>query len=135
MGAALPSFRAVARARKIGDAARFTSKTAGDKGALLPSSTYLQLREAIIHKQQVSADYKGHHRVMCPHAIGTEPNGNEQLMAYQFDGTSSTRTNKQRIAEALATLLPSWEELRVLVIERPEFFFILNCVYRPLVTP
>lgn len=71
------------------DSAGPAGKTAANKGFQVPSSIYLQLREAIIQKQQVIADYKGHHWVMCPHAIGTGPNGNEQLMAYQFDGTSS----------------------------------------------
>lgn len=64
-------------------------QTVNDKELNMPFSAYMQLRDAILNRQQVVADYQGHRRLMCPHAIGTGPRGNEQLMAYQFDGTSS----------------------------------------------
>ena len=38
---------------------------------------------------QVHATYQGHHRELCVHEIGTGPKGNEQILAYQFGGTSS----------------------------------------------
>ena len=43
----------------------------------MPSDTYNLIRQAILDKQQVIADYGGQRREMCPHAIGTK-NGREQ---------------------------------------------------------
>ena len=50
--------------------------------------TYNLIKEAIIHKKQVYADYKGYSREMCPHTLGTK-NGVPQALFYQFGGSSS----------------------------------------------
>lgn len=55
-----------------------------------PTGAYALIREAIERKWIVTAWYKGHHREMCPHVIGTK-NGNEHALLYQFAGTSSSR--------------------------------------------
>jgi len=51
-------------------------------------STYNDVRQAILDKNQVIAYYGGHYREMCPHAIGTK-NGKEQALFYQFAGDTS----------------------------------------------
>lgn len=55
----------------------------------MPSDTYNLIRQAILDKQQVVADYRGHRREMCPHTIGTK-NGREQALFLQFAGGSSS---------------------------------------------
>ena len=55
------------------------------------SSTYDRVRTAVLKKQQVVAEYNGHIREMCPHVIGRK-NGREQVLFYQFGGTSSSKT-------------------------------------------
>ena len=50
---------------------------------------YSIIRQAIIDRDQVTATYKGYHREMCPHAVGTK-DGLEKALFYQFaDGSSS----------------------------------------------
>lgn len=49
---------------------------------------YTVIKNAIINKQQVKANYKGHYREMCPHAIGSK-NGKRQALFYQFGGFTS----------------------------------------------
>lgn len=49
---------------------------------------YQVLRQAIIGRQQISCDYQGHHREICPHAIGTK-NGRAKMLSWQFAGQSS----------------------------------------------
>lgn len=51
-------------------------------------NTYEILRDAIINKKQIVAEYKGYTREMCPHALGTK-NGKQQCLFYQFGGGSS----------------------------------------------
>jgi len=48
------------------------------------------IKRAIKDKAQIHAKYKGHHRLMCPHAIGTR-NGVKQALFLQFGGGSETR--------------------------------------------
>ena len=55
----------------------------------MSSPTYQLLRNAITSKQNVSADYKGYHRIMTPHTLGTKA-GREKCLLYQFDGQSSS---------------------------------------------
>lgn len=55
----------------------------------MSSPTYQLLRNAIITKQNVSADYKGYHRIMTPHTLGYK-DGKEKCLLYQFDGQSSS---------------------------------------------
>lgn len=54
----------------------------------MSSATYQVLRKAIVDKQNVSADYKGYHRIMTPHTLGTK-DGREKCLLYQFAGDSS----------------------------------------------
>ena len=56
----------------------------------MPSGEYNLIREAIIHKHQVFATYKGHFREMCPHTLGLK-NGREQALFVQFGGSSESR--------------------------------------------
>jgi hypothetical protein len=53
------------------------------------SSTYQIIRQAIIDKNQIIADYDGYHREMCPHVIGRKQ-GREQALFYQFGGDSKS---------------------------------------------
>jgi hypothetical protein len=57
----------------------------------MSTSNYNKIREAVLKKQQVIAEYNGHVREMCPHVIGFK-NGREQALFYQFGGTSSSKT-------------------------------------------
>jgi hypothetical protein len=50
---------------------------------------YALIREAIQEELQVTAEYKGHLRELCPHAVGTK-NGREQALFYQFGGWSES---------------------------------------------
>lgn len=48
---------------------------------------YALIRRAILDKLQVQATYKGRHREMCPHALGTK-HGHSQALCFQFGGES-----------------------------------------------
>jgi hypothetical protein len=48
---------------------------------------YSLIRQAIREKLQVWATYKGRHREMCPHTLGTK-NGRRQALFFQFGGES-----------------------------------------------
>ena len=50
---------------------------------------YTIIKNAIINKQQITADYNGYYREMCPHVIG-DKNGRRQALFYQFAGESSS---------------------------------------------
>lgn len=52
-------------------------------------NSYEVIRNAIQQKQPITADYKGYHRVLCPHVIGMK-NGREQCLCYQSGGESSS---------------------------------------------
>lgn len=47
------------------------------------------VRDAIIRKQQIIADYNGYRREMCPHVVGRK-NGRVQALFLQFGGGSSS---------------------------------------------
>lgn len=49
---------------------------------------YSLVKQAILDKDQVQAEYQGRYREMCPHAIGTK-NGRRQALFFQFGGESS----------------------------------------------
>jgi hypothetical protein len=66
----------------------------------MPSATYTLFRNAILAGQQVICTYGGRHRELCPHIIGTNRNGEEVVLAWQFAGASSGR-------------LPQWRCLRL----------------------
>lgn len=50
---------------------------------------YSVVRDAVVNKKQIIATYKGYHREMCPHVIGTK-HGRQQALFYQFAGESKT---------------------------------------------
>lgn len=52
--------------------------------------TYSLIREAIEKRQQVLATYRGYHREMCPHAIGSNKRHERQALFYQFAGDSAS---------------------------------------------
>lgn len=56
----------------------------------MSSANYMLIRQAILDKQNISANYNGHARKMSPHTIGTAKNGNEQALFYQYAGSSSS---------------------------------------------
>jgi hypothetical protein len=53
------------------------------------SDVYSIVRQAIIDKEQIVADYQAYHREMCPHVIGTKE-GRRQALFFQFAGESSS---------------------------------------------
>ena len=53
---------------------------------------YETIKEAIKNKKQIHAEYKGKHRKMCPHVIGTK-NEIKHALFYQFGGSSSSGLN------------------------------------------
>lgn len=54
------------------------------------SENYKKLRQAIIEKKQVIADYNDRsYCKLCPHVIGTTANGEERVLCYQFGGETS----------------------------------------------
>jgi hypothetical protein len=65
-----------------------------------PSATYSLFRNAILGEQQVTCTYEGRYRELCPHIIGTNRNGEDVVLAWQFAGSSSG-------------LLPQWRCLRL----------------------
>jgi hypothetical protein len=66
----------------------------------MPSATYAVFRNAILSEKQVVCHYEGRPRELCPHIIGTNRNGEEVVLAWQFGGESSGR-------------LPQWRCLRL----------------------
>lgn len=53
------------------------------------SVKYTIVRDALINRQIIKAKYDGYEREMCPHAIGTNREGREQALFYQFGGYTS----------------------------------------------
>jgi hypothetical protein len=66
----------------------------------MTSATYTLFRNAILGERQVICVYDGRARELCPHIIGTNKNGEEVVLAWQFGGQSSGR-------------LPQWRCLRL----------------------
>ena len=66
----------------------------------MPSTTYAVFRNAILAERQVTCIYDGRYREFCPHIIGTNKDGEEAVLAFQFAGESSGR-------------LPQWRCLRL----------------------
>ena len=50
------------------------------------TATYALLRHAVLNQLQVTCEYDGHPREMCPHVIGKK-NRDERVLSYQFDGS------------------------------------------------
>ena len=55
----------------------------------MPGQTYLLFRAAILGRKQVTCLYRGKHRELCPHVLGTK-SGQERALAYQFAGESNS---------------------------------------------
>ncbi|WP_409188662.1 hypothetical protein [Bradyrhizobium sp. RDM4] len=55
----------------------------------MPGPTYALFRKAILAEQQVTCVYERRYRELCPHVIGTNKNGDEAVLAWQFAGESS----------------------------------------------
>jgi hypothetical protein len=72
----------------------------------MPSATYSLFRDAILGEQQVVCTYGGRTRELCPHIIGTNKNGEEVVLAWQFDGESSGK-------------LPQWRCLKLANVRDP----------------
>jgi hypothetical protein len=51
--------------------------------------SYAVLRDAIVHRKQVTCTYNGLVREICPHVIGTGGDGSQMVLSYQFGGRSS----------------------------------------------
>jgi hypothetical protein len=66
----------------------------------MPSKTYAIFRNAILRQQQVTCIYDSRRRELCPHIIGTNRNGEEVVLAWQFGGESNGH-------------LPQWRCLRL----------------------
>src|SRR5687768_11094138 len=62
----------------------------------LPSATYAVFRNAILAEQQVICIYDGRRRELCPHIIGTNKDGDEVVLAWQFAGESSGKLPQWR---------------------------------------
>ncbi len=50
---------------------------------------YSLLRQAILRRQQVIAEYQRFPREFCPHALGRDDKGRQMVMAFQFGGSGS----------------------------------------------
>jgi hypothetical protein len=62
----------------------------------MPSPTYALFRNAILAEQQVVCTYDGRNRELCPHIIGTNKDGEEAVLAWQFAGESSGKLPQWR---------------------------------------
>lgn len=54
----------------------------------MASATYRLIAKAIRAEQQLTCQYNGHYRELCPHVLG-HTDGEEKLLAFQFGGTGS----------------------------------------------
>lgn len=52
---------------------------------------YQVIRQAILDKKIIVAIYDGLERIMCPDVIGTNKQGRQQALCYQFAGESRSR--------------------------------------------
>jgi hypothetical protein len=62
----------------------------------MPSPTYALFRNAILAEQQVICTYSGRRRELCPHIIGTNKDGEDVVLAWQFGGESSGKLPQWR---------------------------------------
>jgi predicted DNA-binding transcriptional regulator YafY len=62
----------------------------------MPSAIYALIRNAILAEQQVTCTYDGRRRELCPHIIGMGKDGEEVVLAWQFDGESSGKLPQWR---------------------------------------
>jgi hypothetical protein len=52
------------------------------------NDVYALIRDAIVNRRQVTAQYDNYYREMCPHALGTK-RGHQHALFFQFAGESS----------------------------------------------
>jgi hypothetical protein len=62
----------------------------------MPSAIYTLFRNAILAEKQVVCTYSGRPRELCPHIIGTNKDGEEVVLAWQFAGKSSGKLPQWR---------------------------------------
>jgi hypothetical protein len=62
----------------------------------MPSENYALFRNAILAEQQVVCSYERRRRELCPHIIGTNKNGEEVVLGWQFGGESSGKLPQWR---------------------------------------
>jgi hypothetical protein len=62
----------------------------------MSSPVYTLFRNAILAEQQVICSYQGRRRELCPHIIGTNKNGEEAVLGWQFAGESSGKLPQWR---------------------------------------
>jgi hypothetical protein len=55
----------------------------------MPSPAYIIFRDAILAEHQVICSHGGRHRELCPLVLGTNRNGEEAVLAWQFAGDVS----------------------------------------------
>ena len=55
----------------------------------MPSAAYSVIRIAMTTKHNVTCMYQGHYREMSVHCIGLSKTHEEQILAFQFGGSSS----------------------------------------------
>jgi hypothetical protein len=56
----------------------------------MSDGTYALFRRAIQNRLQVTCDFNGYHREVCPHALGSK-HERQQVLAFQFGGGSSRK--------------------------------------------
>jgi hypothetical protein len=75
----------------------------------MPSPTYTLFRNAILAEQQVVCIYDGRSRELCPHIIGTNKDGEEAVLAWQFAGESSGKLPQWRCLRSPMSVMPAPE--------------------------
>lgn len=68
---------------------RPAAASAASEVARAPSLAFRTLREAVRQKRTLHVVYRGHYRVLCPHAVGWGKAGEEVALMYQFAGGST----------------------------------------------
>jgi hypothetical protein len=68
------------------------------RGQIIPQSSaiYVLFRNAILLEQQVTCSYGGRQRELSPRIIGTDKNGEEVLLAWQFGGEGNGKLPQWR---------------------------------------
>jgi hypothetical protein len=62
----------------------------------MPSPVYTLFRDAILAEQQVTCTYGGYRRELCPLIIGTNKDGEDAVLTWQFGGESSGKLPQWR---------------------------------------
>lgn len=55
----------------------------------MQSENYQTIKAAMKNRQQIVCVYQDYEREICPHCIGNNKNGEEQMLGFQFAGGSS----------------------------------------------